>query len=213
MARINIGSVVNNRRVTQQLPNGPNGGFRYRMECIKCGRVADAAASDLRKGYGCRSCSAVKHGHAKKGEHSKEYVAYRHMIQRCHNPNSRSYPDYGGRGIYVCQRWRDSFELFASDMGDHPGDGSSIGRIDNNGPYAPGNCRWETKAQQAKNTRATRWVTIDGESKPLCDWLRESGVTLGAFQHRLKKGLTEAEAIKTPKLRQGQRLHNHKVSQ
>ena len=92
-----------------------------------------------------------------------DYGRYKTMIDRCTNPKSAAYPSYGGRGVKVCDRWLESFENFLADVGRAP-KGMSLDRIDNNRGYEPGNVRWATAKQQARNRRRVRAVT------PLPEW-------------------------------------------
>jgi hypothetical protein len=93
----------------------------------------------------------TKHGEAANGKLSPEYSTWRSMIQRCEDPRHNRYDRYGGRGIRVCDRWRNSFEAFLADMGRKPSSNLSIDRINNDGNYEPGNCRWATASEQQKN--------------------------------------------------------------
>lgn len=127
-----------------------------------------------------------------------EYGIWAGMIQRCENPNNSNYHSYGGRGISVCRSWRASFDMFLADMGDRPSLDHSIDRINNNGNYEPGNCRWATSLQQSANSRLV--VNMSVESKTLClaAWSREAGLNKSTLMHRLRKGSSIEAAIKTP---------------
>jgi hypothetical protein len=119
------------------------------------------------------------------------------MRTRCTNPNVPNYKDYGGRGIAVCERWR-SFEAFLADMGPRPGLGYSIERINNDGDYEPGNCRWADRAQQSNNRRNNRLLTWNGETKTLAEWSRTTGLDYAALLARLNRGWSVERALSTP---------------
>jgi hypothetical protein len=96
------------------------------------------------------------HGDSLRGNRTAEYNAWRTMNKRCSNPNRPQWKDWGGRGIKVCERWRKSYLAFLTDMGRKPSPELSLDRIDNDGNYEPGNCRWTTRLQQNQNRRCVR---------------------------------------------------------
>lgn len=119
------------------------------------------------------------------------------MIQRCGNPNSKRYADYGGRGITVCERWK-SFAGFAEDMGPTFSPELSLDRIDNDGNYEPGNCRWATVVEQARNKRNSHRVTFLGQTKTIAEWSELLGLHYDTVHTRLgKQGWPVERALTT----------------
>jgi len=133
---------------------------RWRFRC-DCGTERIAYKSNVRRGL-THSCGCLRrevtitrrtsHGHTRNGIKSKSYKTWESMLERCYNPNNKQFKDWGGRGITVCNRWRHSFENFYADMGEKPV-GKLLDRINNDGNYEPGNCRWATWKQSGGNRR------------------------------------------------------------
>lgn len=132
---------------------------RWRLRCA-CGvevvRDAISVVRGTTSSCGClqreRAGATPTHGLSS----SPTYRAYHSMRSRCTNPKQRGWKDYGGRGITVCRRWLDSFEAFLTDMGEKPTPSHSLGRIDNEGNYEPGNVEWQTPTKQRANRRDTK---------------------------------------------------------
>ena len=171
--------------------------FKYRWICqCDCGNVVvvlgPSMISRRQVSCGCHKNEAArerctKHGATSGNAWSREYRAWHHMKQRCYNPQCKDYHNYGGRGISVCESWVNSFENFLSDMGQCP-DGLTLDRKDSNGNYEPGNCRWATWTEQARNKRLTKQITINGLTHCISEWSEISGVAYKCINDRIKRG-------------------------
>lgn len=130
---------------------------------------------------------------------AKLYRVWVNMKQRCYNPKSPEYHNYGERGISVCHEWVNDFTTFmhwAEENGYRQG--LSIERIDNNANYSPENCRWATSRDQSNNQRKTVFLTYNGETKPLSFLAEEHGLTRELVKHRLMRGWTIERALTEP---------------
>jgi hypothetical protein len=132
------------------------GSVSYWICVCECGQKHEVSITNLKSGD-IKSCGCLRRLTAKKQKHkhgrrkTAEYTSWAGVKSRCFNQKEKAYPNYGGRGITVCERWRNSFENFLADMGPRPSQKHSVDRIDVNGNYEPSNCRWATATQQARN--------------------------------------------------------------
>lgn len=128
-----------------------------------------------------------------------EYEVWQAMIARCHRPGATFYELYGGRGITVCDAWREPFEAFIADVGRRPSAAHEIDRIDNDGNYEPGNVRWATRTQQARNTRRNRVLAHDGRTLTLVEWSAETGIAAELIRARIDRlGWSVSDALSRP---------------
>lgn len=119
------------------------------------------------------------------------------MKNRCCNPNADQFPDYGGRGIVVCEHWLESFENFLADMGERP-PGTTIDRINCNGNYEPSNCRWATVKEQCRNKRKNHRLNWEGRDWALAELAERYNHQFNTLAQRLKKGWELERALLTP---------------
>lgn len=194
---------------------GENSGKKTGWHCrCDCGNETNIPASHLANGH-TKSCGCLvvekiiarctKHGAKSRIETSREYESWSGAKARCFRLTHRRYKEWGGRGITMCERWRNSFEAFYADMGPRP-KGHSLDRIDNDGNYEPGNCRWATNSEQASNTRprkkgnpkfqpCRRFIECNGRSLSIGEWARELGIPHGRLRTRIRRGWPIEKAL------------------
>lgn len=160
----------------------------------ECGTAVVAAAYRVRSGHtrscGCLKVGAITHGKSRTPTHNS-WVA---MKARCGDAKNKQYRFYGGRGIVVCDRWRDSFENFLADMGERPA-GTTLDRINSDGNYEPGNCRWATIEEQQNNRRGSIRATLCGVTRTVTQWCNALGINRDRVYGRIRRGMAPADAI------------------
>jgi hypothetical protein len=173
--------------------------------CV-CGVITKPIAAYLLRNGDTRSCGCLgrerrlagvtKHGHWVGRRASPTHQTWGDAKKRCFNPRHLQYRDYGARGITMCARWADSFQAFLDDMGEKP-KGLTLGRIDNDGNYEPGNCRWETREQQGRNRTDNQFVTLGDVRLCQADWERSLGLTHnGLSERRYRHKISGDEALR-----------------
>ena len=172
-----------------------------------CGNTKEAFSRNMKGGI-THSCGCLqKEARVQSGKSTAthrmtktpEYMAWRSMKTRCYRPANRNFIQYGGRGITVCDAWRDSFAAFYADLGPRPSSRHSLDRIDCNGHYEPGNCRWTTIDIQNTNRNSTVFVDYEGESISLAEAARRLGMSRSAFGDRHRAGLRGDELFAKPR--------------
>jgi len=172
---------------------------RWSFKCT-CGTVFSASGRDVKSGKTAScGCLQVELTRARNSTHgksrSKTYASWGSMISRCSNEKLPTFKHYGGRGISVCPRWT-TFENFLADMGPRPV-GTTLDRIDNNGNYEPGNCRWATIVEQRNNCRSNHLVTFKHMTRTIADWARVVGIPYFTLHARVSKYGWSAERALT----------------
>ena len=199
--------------VVERSTNSKNGKARWLCKC-DCGNDTVVFSTSLVRGLthscGClnREIASVRFGTHRLSE-SRLHKTWSDMKKRCYNPNSKSFPAYGGRGIEMCEEWKDDFQSFYNwAMANGYADDLTIDRIDVNGNYSPENCRWVDKLTQANNCRTNHYLTFNGKTQSIVEWARELGVSDSLIRQRIvilgwsvERALTEPSRVKAYKKR------------
>lgn len=178
------------------------GHIKWLCQC-DCGNIKEVDPSHLRRSltvscgcYHSERTTTLNTTHGMKN--TLLYDVWCGIVQRCTNPNSKRYADWGGRGIAICEEWRHDFQSFFDHVSqlEHYGDkGRSLDRVDNNGNYEPGNLKWSTQSEQTRNTRANRLLTFSGKTQCIAAWEDELGLRKGQISNRLYRGWSVERAL------------------
>ncbi|WP_461246525.1 hypothetical protein [Treponema sp. R6D11] len=185
-----------------------NAGKTSRWNCLcDCGKTTIVNSQSLRRGFtkscGCLSAELLTKGHRiKHGLTLKNRRLARiwyGMKDRCFNVKNSRYNRYGGRGITVCDEWKNDLLLFFTwAMNNGYADNLSIDRIDNDGNYCPENCRWVSNGEQARNKSSNRKLTVNGITRTLIEWCEITGMKFETIEGRIKRGWSPEKIINTP---------------
>lgn len=172
--------------------------------------------SDRRGCIECKICH--QRGRREFNNRKPLYNIWQMMLRRCSDPTFKDWHLYGGKipPVTVCARWRESYDAFEADMPPRPSKRHTIDRIDSNGHYEPGNCRWATPTQQARNMSRNRYLTHNGQTHTLAEWAEQTGIPYMALFYRLERHWPLERALTTPhlkddKARARNRVTNHRV--
>jgi hypothetical protein len=201
MASKNIGKEINGFFVLDSFCKKTEKGYMtfYNVKCSKCGNITEKYCGNVNKGVAaCEKCSEKyeRHGHSK----TKLYHVYNSMLARCYYSKNTRYKNYGGRGVTVCEEWKNSFTAFYEwAIANGYKDGLSIDRIDVNGNYEPSNCRWANACEQMNNTTRNHYLEWNGKTQSMALWAKETGIPYAILNQRISKLHWSAErALTTP---------------
>lgn len=196
------GQVFGRLKVIEKMTSNKGDKTSWKCRC-SCGNSAVVRTNHLRAGL-IKSCGCLQKESTKKRStihnmaHTVEYNVWTCMLQRCQNSNNPAFENYGGRGIKVCDEWKNDFVTFFNHIGKRPSPKYSLDRIDNDKGYTPKNTQWATPIEQSNNRRSSRKITINGESKTLAQWAKCANIKPGTIQSRLQKGWPPEKAIFQP---------------
>lgn len=142
----------------------------------------------------------LKHGEGYGDKRTVEFITWTNIKQRCYNPNKQHFEHYGGRGIKVCSRWKDSFENFLNDMGRRPGIGYTIERKNRDGDYEPSNCVWLKNFHQQSNRSNNKRIEYAGKNLTYAEWERKMSLPTDKISSRMRLGWDPIMAITTPNM-------------
>lgn len=197
---VHVGDVYGNWTVLEILPKTRNYHKIFKCQCI-CGTIKEVDGFNIIKGKSI-SCGCVrkemskqrmtKHGQTK----TRLHTIWCSMRERCNNPNSQAYNNYGGRGIMVCKEWQDDYMNFYNwSMANGYEDTLSIDRIDVNGNYEPSNCRWADTKTQCNNTRSNIMITYQGKTQSLKLWCEELNLDYNMIRARFARNNWKDKSI------------------
>lgn len=205
---------MNNSRLTFIKEVNRYGKYKTRRGLYKCscGNEKEISISHVKSGH-TKSCGCyareininryLKHGMKK----SSEWSIWSGIKKRCYNKKSKSYKHYGGRGICMCDDWKNSFENFYNDMGPRPSKKHSINRINNDKNYNKENCKWATQKEQCNNKRGNRLFEYNGEKFTASQWSEKIGISKDLIYGRFKRGWPIEHILTKPKW---YRIHDNK---
>lgn len=199
-----VGKKYGRLLVISESPHSKNQPTRWLCKC-DCGNETVVFGVNIKRGLtqscGCFNKERIRsifttHGATAGGRETPEYKAWCHIKDRCYNEKNKQFKDWGGRGIKMCDRWKDSFDNFLSDMGLKPSKKHSIDRFPNNdGDYEPSNCRWGTSKEQNGSRRNNVIIEYNGECLVQRDWSKRLGVCEHTINRYINKGKSIGDII------------------